>query len=84
MKNTVKTLCVAALVALLPISANAQQTPVGEWTGVLSTPGGALNLVIRIRANPDGSYFESFATVDVFFGALLVAPVALSFSNPSR
>ncbi|MDB4891046.1 MAG: peptidase [Gemmatimonadetes bacterium] len=64
MKNILRTVCVATLVAGPLTAAGAQQSAVGEWTGVLTTPSGALALVIRIRANTDGSYSGDLESLD--------------------
>jgi hypothetical protein len=64
MKTIITTVCVAALIAGPLTAASAQQSAVGEWTGVLTTPSGALALVIRIRANTDGSYSGDLESVD--------------------
>jgi pimeloyl-ACP methyl ester carboxylesterase len=64
MKIIVTALCAAALLTCVSSRANAQQSAVGEWNGVLSTPGGALTLVVRIRANTDGSYSGDLESVE--------------------
>ncbi len=86
MRNIVKALCVAALVAVPLASATAQQSAAGEWTGVLSTPGGSLTLVIRIRANADGSFSGDLESVDqaagqrIPFTSVTAAANKLSFA----
>ncbi|MEO8335908.1 MAG: alpha/beta fold hydrolase [bacterium] len=55
MKTILTALGVALLVALAPMRVSAQQSAVGEWNGVISTPTGSLTLVVRIRANADGT-----------------------------
>ena len=45
MKTILRTLCVAALVALAPTSARAQHPIAGDWHGSLSTPGTGRTIV---------------------------------------
>jgi pimeloyl-ACP methyl ester carboxylesterase len=82
MKTIMKALCAAALVALVPISASAQQSPVGEWNGVVSTPGGAFTLIVRIRANPDGGYSGDLESPDQAPGQKI--PLTTVTASPNK
>jgi len=64
MKAIIKVLVGAVLVVLIALDVGAQQSPVGDWTGVLATPNGALNLIVHIRANTDGTYAGDLESPD--------------------
>ncbi|MEO5816758.1 MAG: alpha/beta fold hydrolase [Gemmatimonadaceae bacterium] len=82
MKTVAKLVYAAALVALAPLGANAQQQPVGEWNGVLSTPAGALALIVRIRANPDGTYGGDLESPDQAAGQRM--PLTTVTASPNK
>jgi pimeloyl-ACP methyl ester carboxylesterase len=86
MKTVIRVLVAAVLVVLTALDLSAQQSAVGEWIGVLSTPNGALNLIVRIRTNPDGSYAGELESPDQAPGqkipltTVTVSPNKLAFA----
>lgn len=76
------------LAALLAPAAYAQENWAGDWHGTLTTPNGALRLVLTIRAGADGALTGELESVDQAPGQKMpVAPIAiadgrLSFAIP--
>jgi uncharacterized protein len=80
---------VAALVSLAVTALPAQHRGIGQWHGVLATPGGSLTMVFSIRQNADGGFGGDLESIDqnagqkLALGDVRLTPNRLTFSIPS-
>lgn len=82
-------LALLAAISLGATPARAQQVDAGEWHGQLTTPSGAITLVIRTRMHADSGHVGDLESVDqapgqwIAISRITLTDRALSFTIPS-
>jgi len=84
-----RALALLAAISIGATPAHAQQAATGEWHGQLTTPSGAITLVIRIRMHADSGHVGDLESVDqapgqrIAISRITLTDRTLSFTIPS-